>query len=58
MGKGIKPYLRGYYASGLVNNIPIFRVAATLLALADLEHRYNMFLRNITIYQRAWHKIP
>jgi hypothetical protein len=50
MGKDVKTYLRGYHASGLVNNIPIFRGAATLLALADLEHRYNTFLQNITIY--------
>jgi hypothetical protein len=50
MGKDEKTYLRGYHASGLVNNIPIFTAAATLLALADLEHRYDMFLQNITIY--------
>jgi hypothetical protein len=50
MGKDVKTYLRGYHASGLVNNIPIFRGAATLLALADLEHRYNTFLQNINIY--------
>jgi hypothetical protein len=37
MGKDVKTHLRGYHASGLVNNIPIFRDAAVLLALADLE---------------------
>ena len=37
MDKDVKTYLRGYHASGLVNSIPIFRGAATLLALADLE---------------------
>jgi len=51
MGKAVKTYLRGYQASGLVNNIPLFRGTATLLALADLEHRYDVFLRNITIYR-------
>jgi hypothetical protein len=58
MGKDEKTYLRGYHAPGLVNNIPIFRSAATPLALAFLEHRYNTFLRNITISHLAWHKIP
>jgi hypothetical protein len=57
MGKDVKTYLRGYHAFGLVNNIPIFRGAATLLALADLN-RYNMFLQNMTIYHSAWHRIP
>jgi hypothetical protein len=50
MGKNVKTYLRGYHASGLVNKTPIVTAAATLLALAVLEHRYNTFLRNITIY--------
>ena len=36
MGKDVKTYLRGYHASGLVNNTPILRSAATLLALVDL----------------------
>lgn len=50
MGKAVKTYLRGYHASGLINNIPLFRGADTLLALADPEHRYDVFFRKITIY--------
>jgi len=57
MRKYVKTYLGGYHASGLVNNIPLFRGEATFLALRDLQHRYNMFPQNIAIYHWAWHKI-
>jgi hypothetical protein len=37
MGKHVKTYLRGYHASELVNNIPLFRGEATFLTLWDLQ---------------------